>query len=412
MAAFIYVTQNSRGEPFVSGKIFGPHYLEALEKLLERGIPVVELRRARADSLPLANRRISLRDKLDFAEKLEAALYLRMPIDRALLSTIGQTSLDAPGPPQSKRRTASKRNLEAVVIEITRKVIAGKKLFELAELFPNLFDPVAKGLIQAGESSGTLDVNLRSWRESLQRSDKWIHEFRMLLVYPSIVLFMAALVVGFLTTVLVPTYKQFLSEIGRELPTPTKIVVAISDVCVNYPYIVVPVVVLCGIGLVSLPLVIRQTPSLHRIALQLPLFGGLNRLALQTNFIRTFARLKSVGVKLDEALLLCQEISWNWEYKAAIARAIKLVREGKPFGRALASDVDILGEDNVDYLRFTEEEGAPPDSLFRLAELIDRQLNARIELVKIWVNPLLTLVMAVIVGFVMAATYLPYLSFL
>src|SRR6516165_2017373 len=108
MAAFIYITQNSRGEPFVSGKIFGPHYLEALEKLLERGIPVVELRRARADSLPLANRRISLRDKLDFAEKLEAALYLRMPIDRALLSTIGQTSLDAPGPPQSKRRTASK----------------------------------------------------------------------------------------------------------------------------------------------------------------------------------------------------------------------------------------------------------------------------------------------------------------
>jgi type IV pilus assembly protein PilC len=414
MAAFIYVTQASRGEPFVSGKIFGPHYLEALEKLLERGIPVVELRRARVESLPLAKRRISLRDKLDFAEKLEAALYLRMPIDRALLSTIGRSSLEAlPGSPESRRRMrASKRNLEAIVIEITRQVIAGKKLFELAELFSNLFDPVAKGLIQAGESSGTLDVNLRSWRESLQRADKWIHDFRMLLVYPSIVLLMAAMVVGFLTTVLVPTYKQFLSEIGRELPTPTKMVVALSDICINYSYIVVPLVVLCGVALVSLPLIIRQNPSLHPIALKLPLFGGLNRLALQTNFIRTFARLKSVGVKLDEALLLCQEVSWNREYKASIARAIKLVREGKPVGRALASEVDILGEENVDYLRFTEEEGAPPDSLFRLADLIDRQLAARIELVKIWVNPLLTLLMALIVGFIMAATYMPYLSFL
>jgi type IV pilus assembly protein PilC len=409
MAAFSYVTQSSRGMPFVSGKIFGPHYLEALEKLLERGIPVVELRRARTDSHPLAKRHISLRHKLDFAEKLEAALYLRMPIDRALLSAIGRSTLDATS---ASQRSASKRNLEAVVIEITRKVVAGKKLFELAELFPNLFDPVAKGLIQAGESSGTLEVNLRSWRESLQRSDRWIHEFRMLSVYPSIVLFMAALVVGFLTTVLVPTYKQFLAEIGRELPTPTKIVVALSDLCVNYPYIIFPLVAICGIGLFCLPAIIRRTPSLHRISLLLPLFGGLSRLALQTNFIRTFARLKSVGVKLDEALLLCQEISWNWEYKAAIARAIKLVREGKSFGKALASDVDVLGEDNVDYLRFTEEEGAPPDSLFRLAELIDRQLDARIELVKIWVNPLLTLLMAVIVGFVMAATYLPYLSFL
>ena len=412
MAAFTYVTQSSRGMPFVSGKIFGPHYLEALEKLLERGIPVVELRRACIDSLPLAKRHISLRHKLDFAEKLEAALYLRMPIDRALLSTIGRSTLDTTSAAQPKRRSASKRNLEAVVIEITRKVVAGKKLFELAELFPNLFDPVAKGLIQAGESSGTLDVNLRSWRESLQRSEKWIHEFRMLSVYPSIVLFMAALVVGFLTTVLVPTYKQFLAEVGRELPTPTKIVVAFSDFCVNYPYIIFPLAAICGIGLFCLPAIIRRTPSLHKISLLLPLFGGLSRLALQTNFIRTFARLKSVGVKLDEALLLCQEISWNWEYKAAIARAIKLVREGKSFGKALASDVDVLGEDNVDYLRFTEEEGAPPDSLFRLAELIDRQLDARIELVKIWVNPLLTLLMAVIVGFVMAATYLPYLSFL
>jgi type II secretory pathway component PulF len=410
MSAFRYVTQASRGAPFVTGKIFSPDNLEALEKLLERGIPVVELRRVRADRLPLAKKRISLRHKLDFAEKFEAALYLRMPIDRALLSTIGRSNLESAS--AAKTRSASKRNLEAVVLEITRQVVAGKKFYEVAESFPNFFDPVGKGLIQAGESSGTLDANLRSWRQSLQRTDKWLHDFRMMSVYPSIVLLTAAGVVGFLTTVLVPSYKRFLAELGRELPTPTKIVVAWSDFCVTYPYLALGLVVLCGVGLFTLPAIVRRTPSLHKIALRLPVLGGLSKLALRTNFIRTFARLKSAGVKLDESLLLSQEVSWNWEYKAALARAIQLVREGKPVGKALASDVHIIGEDNVDYLRFTEEEGAPPDCLFRLADLIERQLDARIQSTKIWINSVLTLLLAIVVGFIMAATFLPYLSFL
>ena len=410
MSAFKYVTQLSPGAPFVTGKIFSPDYLEALEKLLERGVPVVELRRLRlSDSSTLAKRHISLRHKLEFAEKLEAALYLRMPIDRALLSSVGRSSLESS--PQ-QRRSRSKRNLEAVVLEITRQVVAGKKLYEVSELFPNLFDPVGRGLIQAGESSGTLDSNLRNWRESLQRTDKWLHEFRMMSVYPSIVLFTAAGVVGFMTAVLVPTYKRFLAELGRELPTPTKIVVAFSDFCVTYPYLALAFFILCGIGFFGLPAIIRQTPSLHKMALRLPLLGGLCKLALQTNFIRTFARLKAAGVKLDESLLLSQKVSWNWEYKAALARAIKLVREGKPVGRALASDIHIIGEDNLDYLRFTEEEGAPPDCLFRLADLIERQLDSRIELAKIWINSMLTVLLAAIVGFIMAATFLPYLSFL
>jgi hypothetical protein len=67
MSAFKYVTQLSPGAPFVSGKIFSPDYLEALEKLLERGIPVVELRRLRLDSSTLAKSRVSLRHKLEFA---------------------------------------------------------------------------------------------------------------------------------------------------------------------------------------------------------------------------------------------------------------------------------------------------------------------------------------------------------
>jgi type II secretory pathway component PulF len=409
LSAFRYVTQSARGAPFVTGKIFGPDYVEALERLLERGIPVVELRRLRTESLPLAKRRISLRHKLHFAEKLEAALYLRMPIDRALLGAIGRSNLDSA--PAAQTRSASKRNLEAVVMEITRQVVAGKKLYEVADAFPNLFDPVGRGLIQAGESSGTLDINLRSWRENLQRSDKWFHDFRMMSVYPSIVLLTAAGVVGFLTTVLVPTYKRFLLELGRELPTPTKIVVGFSDFCVTYPYLALGLVALCGLGIVATPAIVRQNPSLHGIALRLPLIGGLNKLALRATFIRTFARLKSAGVKLDESLLLSQEVSWNFEYKAALARAIKLVREGKPFGKALASDVHIIGEDNVDYLRFTEEEGAPADCLFRLADLIERQLDARIQSAKIWINSLLTVALAGVVGFIMAATFLPYLSF-
>src|ERR1700756_1367527 len=413
MAGFTYVTQNSKGGPFVTGRVRGANQFDARERLLERKIPVIDLTEAVPKVLPLSRKNNKVADKISFGERFEASLYLKMPIDRALLSAIGKRRQWADRP-ESKRarasnapKTASKRTLIAVVENITRRVVDGSKFFRAAELYPNLFDRVAVGLIEAGELSGNLDVNVRSWRESLQRIDKVQHEFRMMSIYPAFLCAMALGVIGLLTNLLIPQFKGILAQLGRELPLPTRIVLWFSDLCTTYPLLIFAAVICLILGIVGAPAFVRRTPQLHGIVLRVPFLGGLLRLVMQANFSRTFARLKSAGIKLDEALVLCQNVSWNFHYRGAIGRAINLVREGEQLGPALEAEVDIMGKDLVEYISFTEEEGAPEDALFRLANLLDRQLDARLTMSKVVLQQVLTLALGAVVACIVFATFMP-----
>ena len=90
MASFTYIAQMVKGGPFLTGRVTGANQFEALERLVERKIPVVDLSDAVPKAPPLSKKKIKLADKVSFAERFEASLYLKMPIDRALLSAIGQ----------------------------------------------------------------------------------------------------------------------------------------------------------------------------------------------------------------------------------------------------------------------------------------------------------------------------------
>jgi general secretion pathway protein F len=416
MAAFTYVTQNLKGGPFLTGRVTGTNQLEARERLLERKIPVLALHDAVPKVLPLSRKKIKVADKVSFAERFEAALYLKMPIDRALLSAIGKRRLaeERSGATLARRRktskTASRKNLEAVIQNITRRVVDGSKFFLAAELYPNLFDRVAVGLIEAGELSGNLDANVRSWRESLQRVDKLQHEFKMMSVYPAFLSVLALGVIGILTNLVIPQFKGIFAQLHRELPLPTRLVISFSDLCTAYPWLIFAAVLLLICCLVGSPAFVRRTPQLHGIVFKMPFLGALQRLVMQTNFIRTFARLKSAGIKLDEALVLCQNVGWNYHYRGAIGRAINLVRAGEQLGPALEPEADIMGQDLLEYLSFTEEEGAPEDSLFRLANLMDRQLDARLAIAKVVFQQVLTLALGGIVACIVLATFMPLSS--
>lgn len=414
MASYNYVAQMVKGGPFLTGRVTGTNQFDALERLVERKIPVVDLSDAVPRVLPLSGKRIKVADKVSFAERFEATLYLKMPIDRALLSAIGQQRggrrlATKPGlkGKAAAARSASKKNLVETVQDITRRVVEGSKFYRAAELYPNLFDRVGVGLLEAGELSGNLDVNVRSWRESLQRVDTLQHEFRMMSIYPAFLCVMAIGVIAILTNVLIPGIKGILAQLGRDLPLPTKLVLWFSELCTTYPWLILTLVLLGIFGIVGLPAFIRRTPATHGIVLKLPFLGGLLKLVIRANFIRTFARLKSAGIKLDEALRLSQNVSWNFHYRGAIGRAINRVLEGEHLGAALETEVDIMGQELLEYLSFTEEEGAPEDSLFRLASLLDRQLDARLTLAKFVFQQVLTLALGGIVAIIVFATFLP-----
>jgi type IV pilus assembly protein PilC len=130
-------------------------------------------------------------------------------------------------------------------------------------------------------------------------------------------------------------------------------------------------------------------------------------LLLRANFVRTFAQLKHARAKTTQALLLCRDLSWNYEYRSAIGRTLVRVQRGESLAAALNDDRDIFGELVINGLSFMEAAGAGSEGLFRLTTLLERQLDSRLAALRQVLDPLLIIVLGLIIGGIVFATFLP-----
>jgi type IV pilus assembly protein PilC len=133
---------------------------------------------------------------------------------------------------------------------------------------------------------------------------------------------------------------------------------------------------------------------------------------LRANFARTFAQLKNARAKTTQCLMLCRDLSWNYEYRSAVARALIKVQRGEPLSRALEEDSDIFGDMVVHGLAFMEVSGSGSDGLLRLTNLLERQLDSYIDAIRQVLDPLLILFLGGVVGGIVFATFLPAIEIL
>ena len=165
-------------------------------------------------------------------------------------------------------------------------------------------------------------------------------------------------------------------------------------------------------SLLRIPALVRRQSRLHGLILRLPVFGRLSVLLIRANFSRTFAQLKTVRAKTTHALLLCRDLSWNFEYRAAIARALVRVQRGEALSRALADEAEVFGDMIVNGINFMEVSGANSEGLHRLTELLERELDGQINVIRQVMDPLLILFLGLIIGGIVFATFLPAIEIL
>jgi type IV pilus assembly protein PilC len=228
-----------------------------------------------------------------------------------------------------------------------------------------------------------------------------------MLIYPAVVFAAAVGVVWLLMTRVVPQFIGVLSQMNVDLPLPTRLLLYVSRLGSDYPW----TILIAGAALIALllrlPVIVRSSPGLHRTVLGIPILGHLLLLLVRANFSRTFAQLKQAGAKTTRALLLCRDLSWNYHYRSAIARALVRVQGGEPLSTALEQDVDVFGEMVVNGLTFMEASGADSEGLFRLTNLLERQLDSYIAGIRQVLDPLLILFLGAVVGGIVFATFLP-----
>jgi type II secretory pathway component PulF len=406
MPQFIAVLQDRKGGPYRTQRLAAASPMDLTQSLLERKQAVVAV----LDNRKLARsarKRIKPLDKVYFFEQLESSCSLGFDPARAMEIAHITTSAKSSG---LLPWISCDNALRRIAGDMVSRLQQGQTLAGAASQYPNLFDDVALGLVEAGEHSGSLSETFGSIRQLSGRNEKVRNKLVSISIYPAIVLAIAAIVIYQLASGPIPQLGRVLESMKGALPWQSQLVICLGKFIGAYPVVYVMFIAGLVYLLACLPGLIRRMPVLHSWILKIPFIGAMSLASIRANFVQTLATLKKAKLDNLKCLLLLQAISWCFPYRAALTRAYRRVANGEGFATALEDEVDILGRRTIEYLRVLEETGADVAMLERLALVMNRDLDSAIERAETVAKPLVVIGLAGVIALIAAAVYGPLIE--
>ena len=294
-----------------------------------------------------------------------------------------------------------------LLLDIKSQVEAGTSLSQAFRRHPMQFDALYCNLVAAGEQAGVLDTvldRLATYKEKILAIKGKI---KSALFYPAMVIAVAAVVVTVIMVFVIPSFKEVFSSFGATLPTPTLIVIAISDFFVAYWYLFVVAFVGAVIGMWFLW---KRVPAFRRVfdrvSLRIPIIGKVLRQAAIARWSRTLATMFAAGVPLVDALDSVAGASGNQVYADATRRIRTEVSTGTSLSGAMIS-TDVFPNMVLQMTQIGEESGSLDGMLNKVADFYEREVDDAVTALSSLMEPLLMVFLGVIVGGLVIAMYLP-----
>lgn len=299
--------------------------------------------------------------------------------------------------------------LKSIIARAREKVTEGTKLSDAIRGHPKVFSDVFINMVNAGEQSGTLDTVLSRLADFTEGQARLRSKVAGAMVYPIIMAVVGISLVVFLLTQVVPEVAGMIKEMGKELPLPTTILMNVGNALINYWYLFLICLPLSFYGVKK----ILKTPNGKKWwdekALKLPLFGRLTRMVIIARFARTLATLISSGVPLLTAIDIVKNIITNSKIKAVIEQTRDNVREGQ----SVAETLKRSGEFPplvTHMIAVGEKTGELETMLERVADAYDTEVTNAVTTMTTILEPMMILVMAGVVGFIVVSIMLPMLE--
>ena len=369
---------------------------EARQKLADRGLYVYSVE-SRGSVLRLLGRRkqrqIGGSDFLILNQQFNTLVKAGIPILRALdlLAT---------------RATTPK--LRPVITQIRDRVREGKSLSEAVDE-AGVFSKVYSTAILAGEKSGNLSGVLDYYIAYQKVSTGVRKKILASLVYPVLLVVVATVIVTYLVTAVVPKFAVLYRDLGVELPTSTKLLMALT---VDYRLAVLGVVGLVALVAFGVFLWSRSDDggaTFDRLKFKLPVIGDTLLKFQVAQFSRTLATLLTGGTTLVTALQTASDALTSKLLRATILRATQMVREGESLHGSLAS-TGVMPEMALDMVEVGESSGALGPMLTSIAEFYEEEVSLRLGALVSIIEPVMLIFMGILVAFILISLYLPIFS--
>jgi type IV pilus assembly protein PilC len=290
--------------------------------------------------------------------------------------------------------------------KIKESVESGETFADALQKFPNDFNELFVNMVAAGEAGGILDVILGRLSAYMEKMAKLKKQVKGAMTYPIITIIVAIIVVAIILVFVIPVFEEMFASMESALPTPTLIVVALSDfVVANILWII--------IGFAATAFIIRRIYKTKKgrilmddMFLRLPVVGMLIRKVAVAKFTRTTSTMISSGVSILDALDIVGKTSGN----KIVEFAIRDVKSGIAEGRSMA---DPLLESGVfpsmvcSMISVGESTGALDTMMEKIADFYDDEVDQSVKNLTDMIEPFMLVFLGVVVGGLVIAMYLP-----
>jgi type IV pilus assembly protein PilC len=299
-----------------------------------------------------------------------------------------------------------------VVKELRADVEGGLLLSQAMRRHPKIFDRLFVSMVEAGEAAGILDEVLDRVAYQIEKSTQIKRRVKGAMLYPTMVLVFATLVLTGLLMFLVPVFVKIFGQLGGQLPTLTQYVVSVSDLLRQKYYIIFPIVGALIFGLRKYKKTDAGRKKWDQIKLKIPMkIGSVVLKVTMARFSRTLSTLIAAGVDIIQALEITGQSSGNWVIEQALGDVRAKVGEGVPIAQPLV-DNPIFPPMVSQMVKIGEETGELEKMLGKVADFYEDEVDAAIQSLTSIVEPLMMILVGLMVGVIVIAMYLPMFKML
>jgi len=396
MKKYDYEARDSASNKIVKSVVQADSENAAAKLLTAQGfVPLkIELQDDKTNFFARFSGRITTKDRVVFTRQLATLIGAGLPLAQSLRTVQEQTT---------------NKRMQEIVQEIISDVEGGKSLSDSFAKHPEAFNKVYVALISAGETSGTMDDSLKRLAAQQEKEAAMMSKIRGAMMYPSIVLVVIILVIGFMLFTVVPQVEGLYRDLNKGLPFVTLAMIKMANFFSSLWWLVILAMIIGGYFLAQYLKTEQGIRTKDIFKLNVPLFKGMFRKMYMARFARTGQVLLSTGVPMLDMLRITSDAVNNVIISESILRASDKVKGGKALSASLSNEDYFLAM-VPQMIKIGEQSGKIDEMMGKTAQVYEDELDEEIRALSTAIEPVLMVFLAIVAGTMVAAILLPIYS--
>jgi len=393
MKKYDYEARDSASNKIVKSVVQADSENAAAKLLTAQGfVPLkIELQDDKANFFARFSGRITTKDKVVFTRQLATLIGAGLPLAQSLRTVQEQTT---------------NKRMQEIVQEIISDVEGGKSLSDSFAKHPEAFNKVYVALVSAGETSGTMDDSLKRLAAQQEKDAAMMSKIRGAMMYPSIVLVVIILVIGFMLFTVVPQVEGLYRDLNKGLPFVTLMMIKIANFFSSLWWLVILAMIIGGYFLAQYLKTEQGIRTKDIFKLNVPLFKGMFRKMYMARFARTSQVLLRTGVPMLDMLRITADAVNNVIISESILRASDKVKGGKALSASLSNEDYFLAM-VPQMIKIGEQSGKIDEMMGKTAQVYEDELDEEIHALSTAIEPVLMVFLAIVAGTMVSAILLP-----